>query len=176
MKGYLLSNVFQEDISEVIACEGDEDLKAQFDKLVDFRKLAIVYRLLHFNDPIPNIKLNLKNRNKQLCKPLLRLFQGTKAVDEIKESLWQIISEKKSRKAGSIEARIYKIIDGLVRGSQQSSLNEDEVVLTSAEIRDSVIKDLNGKDILGKPQSWATEDYGIVTQHKIASIAEDTVG
>jgi len=128
---------------------------------------------LHFNDPIPNIKLNLKNRNKQLCKPLLRLFQGTKAVDEIKESLWQIISEKKSRKADSIEARIYKIIDGLVRGSQQSSLNEDEVVLTSAEIRDSVIKDLNGKDILGKPQSWATEDYGIVTQHKIASIAED---
>lgn len=39
------------DISEVVNPAGDEDYKAQLDELVDTRKLLLIYRLLHHNEP-----------------------------------------------------------------------------------------------------------------------------
>lgn len=74
------------DISEVVNPAGDEGYGAQLDELVELRKLLFAYRMLHYNDPIPNVKLNIKNRDKQLCKPLLRLFKGTRAEQEILDS------------------------------------------------------------------------------------------
>jgi hypothetical protein len=158
------------DISEVIAHEGDEDLKAQFDQLADFRKLLLIYRMLHYNDPIPNIKLNIKNRDKQLCKPLLRLFQGTKAVGEISESLWQLLREKKNRKANTLEARIYKIVNDLGKlEKSKSSLNEDDLIATSADIWGRVKLEISGVE---NKQSFETEEYDTITQRQIASICE----
>ena len=77
----------QFDISEVVNDAGDEQFKQLYQELLDIRKLLLIYRLLHYNDLFPNIKLNIKNRYKQLTKPLIRLFQNTKAVNEIIKSL-----------------------------------------------------------------------------------------
>jgi len=48
------------DISEVLNPAGDETYKSFLDELVDIRKRLIVYRLLHYNDPVPDVKLNIK--------------------------------------------------------------------------------------------------------------------
>ena len=53
------------DINEVVSPAGDEDYKSLLDELADIRKLLLAYRLLHYNDPIPNVKLNIKNRDKR---------------------------------------------------------------------------------------------------------------
>lgn len=137
---------------------------------MDFRKLLLdLYRLLHFNDPIPNIKLNLKNRDKQLCKPIIRLFQGTEAVGEIKASLWKLIQEKRNRKAGTLEARFSKILLNLVNKSEQKSLDGDQVLVTSDDIWTQVKAEIKGTEI---KQSLETEEYGTISRKKIASILE----
>jgi len=66
--------------------------------LVDIRKLLLVYRLRHYNEPLPDVGLTIQNRDKQLCKPLIRLFQNTEAL-EILESLSKLLIEKNERKA-----------------------------------------------------------------------------
>jgi hypothetical protein len=167
------------DISEVVNPAGDEEYKTQLDDLVDFRKLSLIYRMLHFNDPIPNIKgLTLKNRDKQLCKPLIRLFQGTKAVDEIAASLWKLLEEKKDRKAETIEAAIHRMLSNLIASgkAQQALGDNDEVILTNADIEAAVRTELKAKDIPTKPQTWDTEDYGPISKNKITSTVKDRFG
>jgi hypothetical protein len=58
------------DIKESLNHQNDPYRKKQYDRLIKFRKLMLVYRLIHFNDPIPDIDINLKRRNKELCKPI----------------------------------------------------------------------------------------------------------
>jgi hypothetical protein len=77
----------QYDISEVVNDAGDEQFKKLYEELMNTRKLLLRYRLLHHNDAIPNVKLNLKNRYKQLTKPLIRLFQNSESLDKIIKSL-----------------------------------------------------------------------------------------
>jgi hypothetical protein len=52
------------------------------------------------------------NRDKQLCKPLIRLFQNTQAIKQILESLSKLLMEKNERKANTLEARVYSIVTG----------------------------------------------------------------
>jgi hypothetical protein len=168
------------DISEVVSPAGDDDYKTQLDRLSDVRKHLIIYRLLHFNDPIPNIKrLTLKNRDKQLCKPLLRLFQGTKAVDEIASALWKLLKEKKDRKKETIDAAIHKVLSNLIASgkvSQQASLDNDKVRLANVDIEAAIRAELKAKDIPGKPQTWDTEEYGLVSKKGFTSTVKDKFG
>ena len=53
------------DISEVVNPAGDETYKSFLDELIDKRKLLLIYRLLHYNDPLPDVKLSIKNRDKR---------------------------------------------------------------------------------------------------------------
>jgi hypothetical protein len=161
------------DISEVVNPAGDETYKSFLDELVDKRKLLLVYRLLHYDEPIPDIRLNIKNRDKQLCKPLVRLFQNTKAVKEILKCLTKLLVEKKERKANTLKARVYSIVTSLAEEVEQASLNND-VVLTSAEIWTKVTEEIEGASIQGKPQSWETVEYGTISRKMIASILEDS--
>ena len=86
------------DISEVVDDSGDEQFKELYQELMNTRKLLLMYRLLHHKDLIPNVKLNIKNRYKQLTKPLIRLFQNTKSVDEIIKSLSKYLIREESGK------------------------------------------------------------------------------
>ena len=69
-------------ISEVANPAGEEEYEGLLDELIETRNDLLVYRLLHFNDKIPDIKLNIHNREKQLFKPVIRLFQNTKTLEE----------------------------------------------------------------------------------------------
>jgi hypothetical protein len=166
------------DISEVISPAGDEEYQAQLDELVDVRKLLFIYRVLHYNEPIPNIKLNLKNRDKQLCKPLLRLFQDTKAVNEIKESLLRLLQEKKGRKANTIDARVYRLLIYLAKKAKMigTSLNNDILILKSELIWTTFTSDVDGKPSLSKSQSIETAEFGTISRKEITGILKDRFG
>ena len=68
------------DITEIINPAGDERQSQLLEELNEIRKLLLIFRLVKQNEPIPDIKLNIKNRDKQLCKPLLRLFQDSELL------------------------------------------------------------------------------------------------
>jgi hypothetical protein len=157
------------DITEVVSPAGDAKYKLLFDELADTRKLLLVYRLLHYTDLILDVELNIKNRDKQLCKPLIRLFQNSKAVNEILESASKLLLEKKERKANTIDARLYSIILDLV--ADHSSLT-----LSSGLIWNKVKDEIEGSEIPNRPLSYQTTEYGAISQKRIVAILEDRFG
>ena len=71
------------DISEVINPAGEQKYEELLNELNDTRKLLLVYRLLHFKDKIPDIRLNIENREKRTvqtaypCIPTYRRIKRT---------------------------------------------------------------------------------------------------
>ena len=61
-----------------------QNLSACIGELLDFRKLMLCYRLVHYEDELSNIKISLINRDEELSYPLLQLFYGTEAFEEIR--------------------------------------------------------------------------------------------
>ncbi|HET7642234.1 MAG TPA: hypothetical protein VFK40_01895 [Nitrososphaeraceae archaeon] len=55
-------------------------LQQLYNELLSFRKLMLCYRLVHYKDLLPNMQTGLKNRDEELCKPLLQLFYGTESL------------------------------------------------------------------------------------------------
>src|SRR5215210_7107517 len=56
----------QYDISEILNPAGEQEHQGLLDELNETRNIMLIYRLLHHNDKIPDIKLNLIAREKQL--------------------------------------------------------------------------------------------------------------
>jgi len=81
-----------------------------YSEIDDLRKLLLIYRILHYNDQIPDVQLSIKNRSKQLCKPLLRLFNNTKSLEDIVISLSKFLSEKNDKKLNSLDSYLFSAI------------------------------------------------------------------
>jgi len=77
-------------IKDIIRYAGDAKFKPLHDELIDARKLLFAFRMIHYEDMIPDLDLNIKHRNAELTKPLLRLFSSLNnapmAVEEIKHA------------------------------------------------------------------------------------------
>ncbi|MGI0051131.1 MAG: hypothetical protein ACRD8K_05280, partial [Nitrososphaeraceae archaeon] len=71
--------------------------------------------LIHYKDSLPEIETGLKNRDNELCKPLLQLFYGTTALNkDIIPTLERFAKQRRTRKANSIDAALYPIIKKFV--------------------------------------------------------------
>ena len=156
------------DISEVVDESGDEQFKELYEELLIIRKLLLMYRLLHHNDPIPDIKLNIKNRYKQLTKPVIRLFQNTESVDEITKSLSKYLIEKNQEKIDSMDSAILTFIINLVSEHGETLYND----YIWNELK---IKYPNG-EIKDKPYSWYLEGYSIVSKNSVTKTCETKFG
>ena len=55
----------------------------------------LCYRLLHYGDALPDISTGLKNRDLELGGPVIQLFYGTDALDEIIDALKKFLVRKK---------------------------------------------------------------------------------
>ena len=100
-------------IKEVVSQNINKTPKLQklYEELLSFRKLMLCYRLVHYKDFVPDIETGLKNRDQELCKPLLQLFYGTKVLEtEIIPTLETFVKQRRSRKEKSLEAALYPII------------------------------------------------------------------
>jgi hypothetical protein len=86
-------------------------LQKLFDELLSFRKLMLCYRLIHYKDLLPEIETGLKNRNQELCKPLLQLFYGTEVLkNEIIPTLETFIKQRRTRRGNRLDTALYPII------------------------------------------------------------------
>jgi hypothetical protein len=149
----------QYDISEVANPAGEEEYEGLLDELIETRNDLLVYRLLHFNDKIPDIKLNIHNREKQLFKPVIRLFQNTKTLEDLLPVISKYVSQRREKNANSLHAFLYRIIRELVEAHNTYEL-ESSLIWNK-------FKELPGDVITGKPQSYESVDFGVLSQKEI---------
>ena len=104
------------DIKETLNPQGNVACQSRLDQLRAFRKLMLIYRLVHFNDQVPDIDTGLKRRNRELCKPILQLFHDSRmeTQTEIKSMLEHFLAIKKHRKENTIEVALFPLIINLV--------------------------------------------------------------
>jgi hypothetical protein len=115
------------------------NLKKLFDELLCFRKLMLCYRLIHYQDMLPEIETGLKNRDNELCKPLLQLFYGTQSLEkEIIPTLEEFVKQRRTRKANSLESALYPIIKKFLF----SEVGLDSLQNTYSELKAKNIKQI----------------------------------
>ena len=158
----------QHDIKEVLNPAGDKVRQKLLDKLISFRKLMLIYRLIHFADPIADIEIGLDGRDKELCKPVIQLFYNTNAQKEIETSLQNFVEAKKQRKDSTMEAALYPIIANLV------SKHGNEI--SNGLIWESLKENVEGAADQRKPSEYHTSDFGTIYRNTITSIICDKFG
>ena len=152
------------DISEVMNDAGDPRYIKLFKQLEDLRKLLLIYRILHYNDVLSDIELSISRRDKQLCKPILRLFNNTKILDEITKSLSKFLWEKNSKKINSFDGFLYSVVSNLIRNGE---------LMISNETLWKIIQTLPGNALQNKPHSFISDEFGLISKTSIAKICED---
>jgi hypothetical protein len=156
------------DIKEVLKPAGDTKRQALLDELMDFRKLMLIYRLIHFHDPIKDIDIGVEGRQKELCKPMLQLFHNTKSHKEIQGAFQTFLNAKNQQKGNTIEAALHPIIVNLV------STNGREVF--AGQIWDAFIEMIPGIYDEKKPNEFQTYDHGTLYRNTITNIICDKFG
>ena len=105
-------------IKDIIKYAGEPKFKPLHDELTDLRKLLLAFRMIHYNDVIPDLCLNIKHRSAELTKPLLRLFSSRNdspiPLEEIRRALSKIISERNELKRNSIESKLREAVNNLI--------------------------------------------------------------
>jgi hypothetical protein len=168
-------------IKDVIKNAGDPKFKPLYDELVHVHKLLFAFRLIHYNDVVPDIQINLENRNAELTKPSLRLFSSRGdapvAVEEIRLALSKFIVEKNALKSNSIESKLCIAIIGLIRERNENPNSQDyedleDSAFTNEQIWGICKLVMDGTDIFGRSESFYSTDYGKVTHKKISSLIQ----
>ena len=107
------------------------------EELEETRNLLLIYRMIHYNEIIPDIPLNIINREKQLFKPILRVFQKTETMKELLPVISEYINQKREANANSLHAYVYNRVVDLIR-------NEGKYELESIRIWEHVIDLMSG--------------------------------
>jgi hypothetical protein len=144
--------------------------KELYNELLDFRKLMLCYRLVHYSDKIPQIDTELKNRDKELAGPLLRLFQGTGALAEIEYSLGIFLAQRKEIQVSTFDSAILRpLIANLLIKEDRSELYLEQIW---TELKNSV----HGRYDPTKPDEYKTKDYGTVYRNTLSQKIVDALG
>ncbi|NAL78052.1 hypothetical protein [Nitrososphaera sp. AFS] len=150
------------DILEVANAAQEEEFEDQLNEINRLRNILLLFRLLHNNDKIPNIKLNIANREKQLFKPILRIFQDTKTSRELLPVVSHFVRERRSKNIDTFHSFLYRVIKQLTsKGHYQ---------LATATIWQTIKNSLPGSDIPKRPLSYESSEYGTISQKQITEI------
>ena len=167
------------DISEVVNPAGEEKFQELLDELLDIRKLLLIYRLQHYNDKIPDIKTNLKNRERQLFKPVLRVFQNTETFNELLPIISNYINQKRENNSNTLNAYVYKVIKHLIQQENSHELRSSLIWETITQLVINGVDNpvwLNGEPIPGKTLSYSSVEFGELSQKVITEICKDVFG
>jgi hypothetical protein len=150
------------DIKEVLNEESrNAEQQAIFDRIVAFRKKMMIYRLVHFSEPVANIDVGVAMRDKELEKPLLQLFYNSKCSNEIVRSLQSFLDDRNEVKRNSIDEVIFGVVINLLSKS-------DDYILPSALIWKTLVETLEGEGSYSptkenkQSSEYKFSDYGLL--------------
>jgi hypothetical protein len=158
------------DIKETLEPQGNPARQERLDVLNDFRKLMLVYRLLHYKDVIDDVDVGIEGREKELSKPIIQLFYGSTAQKEVEETLQYFLNQRNEKKDTMLEPVLHPIVTQLIstNGTNEIYVKEIwEVIVTGG---------LGGVYEEKKPNEFQSEDYGTIYRNQIGNILEHTFG
>jgi hypothetical protein len=149
----------QYNIKEVFDKANEEKHRKLRLELQKTRKLLLAYRILHYEDTISDVKLNIINREAELTKPLIRLFRNSPQVlAELLPALSKLLNAKRKVKSNSLEAKLYVAVMNIIP--------YDSYVIDHQSLINEVMRITNGEDIVGQ-QAFYSTDLGKVTHRRI---------
>jgi hypothetical protein len=156
------------DIKEVLVPAGNRRRQRVLDELLHLRKLLLVFRLIHFDDPIPDLDIGVQGRNKELCKPLLQLFHNTPSQLDVVVVLQKLLDEKNERRQNSLESALYPIVKSLTeaKGSEVSV----------ASLWGEILSGISGVIDDKKPYQYETREHGTLYYNMISRLVLDKFG
>jgi hypothetical protein len=157
------------DITEVTNPAGETEFQHLLDELNEMRNTLLMVRLLHFHSTIPDIKLNIKGREKQLFKPVIRIFQKTDILTELLPVVRNYVIQKREANFSTLHAFLYRVIKDLIK-------NQGSTRLESHIIWGYIRNNLQGAEVPGKPLSYDTSEFGIISQKDITQTLEHIFG
>lgn len=146
------------------------ELQRLYSELLDFRKLMLCYRLIHYADELSQIEISVINRDEELSYPLLQLFYGTKAFEEIKTSVEFFLSQRKQRRSGSLEAALYPILQELINAAGSSS---NLVHIKYSFIWNKITSEKRIQGTLSSQTQYDTLEYGPLYQNTLSKFISD---
>lgn len=166
----------KEVVSEVI--NKSPKLDRLYQELIDFRKILLCYRLIHYKDQLARIKINLENRDKELAYPLLQLFYGTTAFEQVREAVEYFINQRHQRKSRSLEAVLYHLVKSEICPDDIQSPNSNNFSILFSKIWDRII---SGSEIEGfhdpkRQNEYDTKEYGKLYNSTLSSLISDNFG
>lgn len=174
----------QYNIKDVIKSTVDPKFKPLYNQLIKTRKILFCWRLLHYNDPIPDVDLNVKNRTAELTKPLIKLFQNSPiALEKILDSLSKFMIERNEIKKNSFESKLYEVIDELKKEREQrfkegketdedKALREYDTAFTNPALLEKTIDVMDCKVTETPNVYWSSEVSCKISQTKITSVSK----
>lgn len=105
-------------IKEIRNPQGNKIRQKLLDELIELRKILLIFKLIHHNDPLVEVDVGLDGRDEEVCKPYLQLFYSLGASketqEELEQTLYHFLNVKNKRKQNSKEALIYPIVKDLI--------------------------------------------------------------
>lgn len=162
-------------ISEIVDNAGDPENARIMQELAKLRKLLFAYRLLHYSEPIPDIKIKgITGRDRELIKPLLRLFNthggyDNEVFETIKKTLHYYVRERNEDKLKSFEAAVFSRIKTLIE-------NKGTYDLPFIEIWDDIKVQFRGEPVESKKWTLETGLFGEVGSKRLSAVLRSIGG
>jgi hypothetical protein len=156
-------------ISEIVDNAGDTKNAKIMQELARVRKLLFAYRLLHYSEPIPDIRIKeITGRDRELIKPLLRLFNthgsyDNEVFDTIKKTLHYYVRERNEDRIKSFEAAVLNRIKTLIE-------RKDTYELPFIDIWEDIKFEFRGEPIEGKKWTLETGLFGEVGSKRLSAV------
>ena len=157
------------DIKETLEPQGNPARQERLDALNDFRKLMLIYRLLHFKDPLSDVNVGMEGREKELSKPIIQLFYGSKVQKEVETTLQTFLNLRAEKKEITLEPILHPIVTRLV--SEEGS--EISVKRIWEKIKETITEGYFDEK---RPNEYQTLEYGTIYNNSISNILEHTFG
>lgn len=164
------------DIKEVLQpANRIERLGKLHNDMLSLRKLLLCYRLIHFEDELNDVEIGLDNRDKELCKPLLQLFYGSRSYVEVKTAVMSFLTKKNKRKRNtSMDPVLFEIVINLINRKKTLQLSVSDIweVMVNGlpeitydddgRIAESGIAQIPGVYNSSKPNEYQTYDFDTI--------------
>ncbi len=158
------------DLAEVLNPTGIEEYQELVNELTETRNILWAYRLLHWNEKLPKVNLNIKSRERQLFGPLIRLFKGTETLNKyLLPTISKYIGERRQEKVDSLHAFLYRLVRDLIKAQGTAELESALIWNTLKDI-------LPGQEIANKPLSYDSAEYGLLSQKEITQKLKEIFG
>lgn len=140
-------------IKDVIRTKNAERYRHEREEMSNFRKFMLLYRIKHYKDNFPEIKLSVYNRDRELTQSLLEVFHDSDHQEEIRASLDILLESKRQKKSETKDAILCNIINQFSDTNNLPMPMKNELEITPKVI-EKVAARMDKEDVFGVTNEW----------------------